>query len=31
VEWDALGQVIRKTRERIPYLKGRAGRRRCRV
>jgi hypothetical protein len=22
VEWYALGQVIRKTRERLPYLKG---------
>jgi hypothetical protein len=22
VEWDALGQVIRKARERLPYLKG---------
>jgi hypothetical protein len=22
VEWDTLGQVIRKARERLPYLKG---------
>jgi hypothetical protein len=25
VEWDALGQVIRKVRERLPYLKGASG------
>jgi hypothetical protein len=25
VEWDTLGQVIRKTRERLPYLKGISG------
>jgi hypothetical protein len=25
VEWDALGQVIRKGRERLPYMKGEAG------
>jgi hypothetical protein len=31
VEWDSLGQVIRKARERLPYPKGQAGRRRCRV
>jgi hypothetical protein len=22
MEWDTLGQVIRKARERLPYLKG---------
>jgi hypothetical protein len=31
VEWDTLGQVIRKARERLPYLKGASGRHRCRV
>jgi hypothetical protein len=31
VEWDALDQVIRKARERLPYPKGQAGRHRCRV
>jgi hypothetical protein len=25
VEWDALGQVIRKARERLPYSKGASG------
>jgi hypothetical protein len=25
VEWDALGQVIRKGRERLPYPKGASG------
>jgi hypothetical protein len=25
VEWDALGQVIRKARERLPYPKGASG------
>jgi hypothetical protein len=25
VEWDALGQVIRKVGERLPYLKGTSG------
>jgi hypothetical protein len=25
VEWDALGQVIRKTSERLPYPKGASG------
>jgi hypothetical protein len=25
VEWDALGQVIRKSRERLPYPKGASG------
>jgi hypothetical protein len=25
VEWDALGQVIRKARERLPYPKGVSG------
>jgi hypothetical protein len=25
VEWDALGQVIRKARERLPYTKGASG------
>jgi hypothetical protein len=25
VEWDALGQVIRKARERFPYSKGASG------
>jgi hypothetical protein len=25
VEWDALGQVIRKGRERLPYSKGASG------
>jgi hypothetical protein len=25
VEWNALGQVIRKARERLPYPKGQAG------
>jgi hypothetical protein len=25
VEWDTLGQVIRKARERLPYLKGASG------
>jgi hypothetical protein len=25
VEWDARGQVIRKARERLPYLKGVSG------
>jgi YD repeat-containing protein len=25
VEWDTLGQVIRKTREGSPYLKGESG------
>jgi hypothetical protein len=25
VEWDALGQVIRKSRERLYYLKGASG------
>jgi hypothetical protein len=25
VEWDALGQVIRKARVRLPYLKGASG------
>jgi hypothetical protein len=25
VEWDALGQVIRKARERLPYLEGASG------
>jgi hypothetical protein len=25
VEWDALGQVIRRARERLPYLKGASG------
>jgi hypothetical protein len=25
VEWDTLGQVIRKSRERLPYLKGASG------
>jgi hypothetical protein len=25
VEWDALGQVIRKAGERLPYLKGASG------
>jgi hypothetical protein len=25
VEWDALGQVIRKARKRLPYLKGASG------
>jgi hypothetical protein len=25
VEWDALGQVIRKARERLPYPKGPSG------
>jgi hypothetical protein len=29
VEWDALGQVIKKARERLPYPKGQAGRRPC--
>jgi hypothetical protein len=31
VEWDTLGQVNRKARERLPYQKWKAGRRRCRV
>jgi hypothetical protein len=32
VEWDTLGQVIRKARERLPYLKGgKRGVCRCRV
>jgi hypothetical protein len=25
VEWDAIGQVIRKARERLPYLIGASG------
>jgi hypothetical protein len=25
VEWDALGQVIRKAKQRLPYLKGASG------
>ena len=25
VEWDVLGQVIRKARERLPYPKGASG------
>jgi hypothetical protein len=25
VEWDALGQVIRKARERLPYPRGASG------
>jgi hypothetical protein len=25
VEWDTVGQVIRKARERLPYLKGASG------
>jgi YD repeat-containing protein len=25
VEWDTLGLVIRKTRDRLPYLKGASG------
>jgi hypothetical protein len=25
VEWDALGQVIRKANERLPYSKGASG------
>jgi hypothetical protein len=25
VEWDTLGQEIRKARERLPYLKGASG------
>jgi hypothetical protein len=25
VEWDALGQVIRKARERLPYPEGASG------
>jgi hypothetical protein len=25
VEWNTLGQVIRKARERLPYLKGTSG------
>jgi hypothetical protein len=25
VEWDILGQVTRKARERLPYLKGASG------
>jgi hypothetical protein len=31
VEWVAFGKVIRKARKRLPYPKGQAGRRRCRV
>jgi hypothetical protein len=32
VEWDALGQVIRKVRERLPYLgRGKRGRVAARV
>jgi hypothetical protein len=25
VEWDVLGQVIRKARARLPYMKGESG------
>jgi hypothetical protein len=31
VEWDALGQVIKKAREKLPYPKGQEGRHHCRV